>query len=450
MELNAQTVINFLGDYNKFTERALDASIQVFKKSMESLFSEVQRIDAESKEQNKKDSNEFCFFDLFNIDENKMSDILAFLLDPEGRHGQGRLYLEEFCKWLSITPVNYADVKVIRERENRIDILLKISDTYVIIENKYRGAQDQQSQLERYYIYVRDCLGVTPDKIYVMYMTQDGTRPSDISLKDEAIRKEVGNRLKLVSFREKYQGVSEEEVLKLIPFFEKCKAKTNLKMCFFLNELTTHIKAEDEKMKKFDKKIFEWLMEDESRTECAYEIWRLFGDYSKELRLAFIKELEKEIRKAFPEIGENWIVDRKDADDEAVLEAYAEIKIFKESWGGYRIALGGDEANFKKVYYGLAAQQERPTLFENESKIRLSLNKLIASSQELDKANKSGFIWFRHFKTNFAKDSDLAMLLPKNRGDLIKTWIFDLKELAECIDKKTNIKIEDLVNAASQ
>lgn len=69
----------------------------------------------------------------------------------------------------------------------RIDLLIKEKRSYaIIIENKIWDACDQDAQIEKYIDYV-DGLGIPKRKVYVVYLTRDGSKEiSDISLTDKA------------------------------------------------------------------------------------------------------------------------------------------------------------------------------------------------------------------------------------------------------------------------
>lgn len=61
-------------------------------------------------------SNSFNVFDLISPDENKLSDIIANLLDLNGTHGQGALFAKEFVKNLQLDIDYEQTFSVIREK----------------------------------------------------------------------------------------------------------------------------------------------------------------------------------------------------------------------------------------------------------------------------------------------------------------------------------------------
>ena len=81
---------------------------------------------------------------------------------------------------------------VITNEESRIDLLIKEKSKYaIVVENKIWGAVDQDTQIERYVDYVLNC-GIPQNRIYVVYLTADGSKIiGDNSLTD-SVKKKLG------------------------------------------------------------------------------------------------------------------------------------------------------------------------------------------------------------------------------------------------------------------
>jgi hypothetical protein len=91
-------------------------------------------------------------FKYFRPDEPMHSRLLAMLLDPKGEHGQGVLFLHTFLRKIGIEFNENSDRWSVTAELERIDVLIRSSSGHVIIiENKSNWAQDQDSQLYRYW-----------------------------------------------------------------------------------------------------------------------------------------------------------------------------------------------------------------------------------------------------------------------------------------------------------
>lgn len=105
-------------------------------------------------------ANAFNPFRFMRTDENGLSGIIAFLLDPKQSHGQGDIFLNSFLKKLGLFHfLAYNKVVVTVEKstseKRRHDIFIEgyldQKRTWIIsIENKLRGASDQPNQLGDY------------------------------------------------------------------------------------------------------------------------------------------------------------------------------------------------------------------------------------------------------------------------------------------------------------
>ena len=109
-----------------------------------------------------QDANRFNPLRFLKTDETGISDILAFLLNPEETHGQRDLFLNSFLKaigrsdFLAYDKVEVVCEKMLQDSMRRHDIWLSGSlkgkrKWVVSIENKLRGAGDQNEQIADYW-----------------------------------------------------------------------------------------------------------------------------------------------------------------------------------------------------------------------------------------------------------------------------------------------------------
>ena len=136
--------------------------------------------------------NSIAFFDSISRKrEDRVSDVFAYLLDPNGTHGQGELFLREFLldmpvEWL---PENgWSRIHVSREVlttrieswKRRIDseIAFPIAEAAIAIENKL-WAEDLEQQISDY---ARHLEKMYKGRFKLIYLTQDGGPPSENSI----------------------------------------------------------------------------------------------------------------------------------------------------------------------------------------------------------------------------------------------------------------------------
>lgn len=154
-----------------------------------SLLSQVQTVNAHYKKINQLSGENFNVFRILKLESSEVrmhSAFIAELLNPQGSHGQGAIFLkmfvEDFC--FKEQSLDFESCKVTLEKhtgfisENRteggrIDIFITDKhNNHIIIENKiYAG--DQENQLFRYYKH--------SPKADLFYLTLDGMDPSETS-----------------------------------------------------------------------------------------------------------------------------------------------------------------------------------------------------------------------------------------------------------------------------
>lgn len=130
--------------------------------NVESYFSELKfRLNIIKKQSYETElflSSRFNVFDYIYVDENQLSDLIADLLNPNGKHGQRDIFLNEFVKLIKKTeflqevfPVVYREVgtTLMSKTQRRMDILIEWSEHGIMIENK-PWADDQDDQIWDY------------------------------------------------------------------------------------------------------------------------------------------------------------------------------------------------------------------------------------------------------------------------------------------------------------
>ena len=141
---------------------------------------------------------DFNIFSILRIKHKEVithTPMLAELLNSHGSHRQGAAFLELFLetcideKEREGDPAVYNNPETFRVRseertdQGQFDIFLeKEKEACIVIENKIY-AEDQDSQLNRYYQYAKNRFSDKPIKL--IYLTLDGSEPSEESLKAE-------------------------------------------------------------------------------------------------------------------------------------------------------------------------------------------------------------------------------------------------------------------------
>lgn len=155
-------------------------------KTYTSFLDLLQIIHSKYEKLEEKNSLEFNIFKILKMTSYEVkthSAFIANLLNKNGKHNKGIIFLNIFLKLLSeLETENIHEYELQVEKRTtfgNIDIVLEKGDSIIIIENKiYAG--DQEEQLERYYKYALQ--NYLPEQIRVIYLTLFGDEPSEQSL----------------------------------------------------------------------------------------------------------------------------------------------------------------------------------------------------------------------------------------------------------------------------
>lgn len=181
--------------------------VDVRPEALNQFFSGAKRKVQLAEEIDRQRASGFNVFDLIRPDENRLSDVLALLLDPRGAHGQGdlflRLLIENLNTGLSSKHAKHATVRReaptrrIANHRRRMDVLVD-ADDLVGVENKVNAAE-QPEQVRDYLEHLRLCTVARSVRSTLIYLTPDGNPPE--SLNREEFQQEVaGNRLRCWSY----------------------------------------------------------------------------------------------------------------------------------------------------------------------------------------------------------------------------------------------------------
>ena len=180
----------------------------------------------------------FSAMNFFDPDENKISEILAFFLNPTKFHGQKEVFLKVFLEAFCLTdalgllatqmPIVERETRI--DGDRRIDITIRFKSEYLIgIENKI-GAADQPMQLFDYHKWLEK---ESNDRYTLFYLTRDGRNASSGSIDEKVAAKlTTSGKLQCVSYA--------NHIIRLFEDFEKVCAADNVRA--FIRDFTQYLK----------------------------------------------------------------------------------------------------------------------------------------------------------------------------------------------------------------
>ena len=158
---------------------------------LKTLLEKIQLINEKYKKLDEINATRFNVFTIIgnSSDEvNLHSKFIAELLNPDGSHGQGDIFLKLFIKIIqsdSNFTMKTEDAQVFREKEN-IDIFIKSYPKAIIIENKIY-TEDHSGQLSRYIESVKKITRIVEDDILLIYLTLFGSEQNEKKVLDKVV-----------------------------------------------------------------------------------------------------------------------------------------------------------------------------------------------------------------------------------------------------------------------
>ena len=295
----------------------------------------------------KHDYNIFTLFHGFSDEVNLHSNFIASLLDPNGDHYKGDLFLKLFLEMCGIDDfsIDTSTATVFKEFKH-IDIYISDGKKHIILENKVY-AKDQPTQIARYIETIKD-EGAKDEDIYVLYLHPDGKLPDDQSFGDyhaKLLGENPSIKFKVISYG--------NEILKWI---DRCKNEvSNLTdLNVFLSQYKDVIEMIYDRYKRIDEmetaKFVEIFKENYT---AVSEIANNYQETRKKIIDEFFEKISKKLKEVYSEncykIGGEKIASNK----------YCQpIKIESTNWDLFNFAIEFMGANLTNPIMGFVKKDK--------------------------------------------------------------------------------------------
>jgi len=371
------------------------------------LLDKVENIVRQNEELSVLKGENFNVFQIFDLEsnENKMhSRFINTLLNPKGRHGRGKVFLELFLDEINIptyfenldnvnTKVEHAigEVKIngMNSTGGRIDIYLWDNKKSISIENKvYAG--DQEKQIIRYYNYQKETNTV-------FYLNLYGTEPdgdySKGKLKSDKNEKCKNPDFYCISYSKTILDwlIRCQKEASDFPIIRETIKQYIITVKRLTGQLTNQKMSED-----INKLIIN-----------NYENAKIIANNIDNAKISevdsFLSELINSLRK---ELGDNWIVEKGD-----IKERWSSLRVYHKNWlANAAISLQGQSYFWKNVsIIGLPSSRKSEIRYQLES----SLNESDLKKIKTDYPKESGAWFFYRPIFNLGNDKQFSKLLSK-------------------------------------
>lgn len=153
---------------------------------LENLFAKLRILEMKHQKIDEISINSFNIFSILRKENDEVhlhSKFIYELLNPNGSHQQGDIFLKLFIKDLGIE-FSINNINIFKEKFN-IDILIQSKQQSIIIENKI-DTQDHSEQLSTYWQTISN-QGYKDENIYLIYLTLFEEEPNETSIRERVI-----------------------------------------------------------------------------------------------------------------------------------------------------------------------------------------------------------------------------------------------------------------------
>ena len=230
----------------------LDDSAVATRRGLERFFNELtprlERARNEERELDRRLARKFNAFDYLRTDEQGLSKLIADLLDPKGKHGQGDAFLCRFLDLLGTAGFDrLGDLRNGRvhiefpiKDQRRLDIVVHTDRRCLAIENK-PYADDQPDQIKDYL----DGLRSHYEEFLLLYLSPQGESPSEDSVRPADLQGEAGKSLRIMPYHHRVKDVWDDDFERtdfgLTHWLRECSVHCDVeRLCWFLREAETY------------------------------------------------------------------------------------------------------------------------------------------------------------------------------------------------------------------
>ena len=317
----------FFGDLNARFESADASARQALERFFNDLAPRLEAARTVERAFDRQLARQFNAFDYLHPDEQRLSKMIRDLLDPDGPHGQGPVFLRLLLDRMGFARgadlrTSRAHVELPIENQRRLDVAVDIGGRHCLaIENK-PFAGDQKNQIKDYLAWLRKNYG---DRFLLIYLTPRGEAPSEYSVKPTDLQDEAGNATTtflIMPFHRAETGAGDDEFagfrtgFGLADWLRECRRHCDVeRLRWFLREAETWCErrfggsamttGEEHKI------IKDFVLADDRNWGTARAVYSALPEIDAEVRRLFLESITNRLERLKYKYKNVWNYDGK-------------------------------------------------------------------------------------------------------------------------------------------
>lgn len=431
----------------------LDDSAAAVRQGLERFFNELSpRLDATRNEERERDrrlARNFNAFDYLRTDEQGLSKLIADLLDPKGKHGQGDAFLCRFLDLLATEGFDHSgDLRNGRvhtefpikdqRRLRRLDIVVHTDRCCLAIENK-PYADDQPNQIKDYLDWLRRHYG----DFLLLYLSPQGEPPDEDSVKPADLQGEAGESLRIMPYHHQAQDAWDDDFERtgfgLTDWLWECRAHCGVeRLCWFLSEAETYCEKKfgGSAVTKGEHKIVKDFVldgKDDRNLTTALAI----GEVLPEIHAVFHRQFLDSIASRLTALGykseSNCANKQRQSWVRAYMPQWREYQNAQPPWSRTCLFLQDDGFRDKNWIIGVRSPLPKSRMSDDDRERRTQLEKRLARESRRPGGNRDWRPWFEYVDERYRHWNrltlDMHRELQQDGGEITDYFVDKFKEL---------------------
>ena len=369
----------------------LDDSAAAARQGLARFFNELTpRLEAAhtvERELDRQLARRFNALDCLRPNEQQLSTLIAHLLDPKGKHGQGGIFLRRFLDLLATERFGrlgdlrnsrvYLEFQIKDRR--RLDIVVEFDKRRCLaIENKPR-AGDQPDQIKAYLDWLRSRY----DEFLLLYLSRQGEPPSEHSVKLSDLQGEAGKSLRIMPYhqaKDAWDDGFERTGFGLADWLRECREHCDVdRLRWFLREAETYCEKKfgGSAMTTGEHEIVKDFVLDGKTWTTALAIEKALPEIHADVRRRFLKSIADRLTKMGYTSGSNYSATAWKSWIRAYLPQWREYQNAKPPWSRTCLAMEA-EAFGNNWYIGVRSPMYTPTMSADDRARRTQIEQRLA------------------------------------------------------------------------